>query len=63
MKQYVVNVSIGYKNVKFAFGSITGACNFMELFLDHVMKTVDGDEISVYLERIDLPEKVESEDE
>ena len=62
MKQYVVKVDIQYIHVTFTFGSIQGACNFMDLFLDHLEKVGDAKNANVRLERIDLPEKEESED-
>lgn len=59
MKQYVVKVDIGYKHVEFVFDSVQLACHFMEMFLDHIMKSEDGDEVNVCMERINLPIKEE----
>lgn len=63
MKQYVVKVDVTYIHLIFTFGTIQGACNFMDLFLDHLEKDGDAKNANVRLERIDLPEKEESEDE
>lgn len=64
MKQYVVKVDIGYKHIEFVFNTIQGACNFMELFLDHATVDEDGREVSVYMERVNIDVNAEeSEDE
>ena len=35
-KTYIVKVDVSYVKMRFKFDTMTGACNFMEQFLDHI---------------------------
>ena len=60
-KMYVVKVEISYVKMEFTFHTMTGACNFMELFLDHI-NTDRDDYVSVRLERVNINTAEENEE-
>ena len=59
-KKYVVKVRIRYVDMEFEFDSVMGACNFMDLFLDHFTPNSEDGDAEVYMMRVD-EEEIEEE--
>ena len=57
--KYVVIVFIKYIEVHFEFDTPMGACNFVDMVLDHVTTDEDGENVRVSMIRVDFDENKE----
>lgn len=59
--KYVVKVEVSYVRMNFEFDTSTLACNFMDMFLNH-MTGGDSEKANVCMERIDVVDEAKGEE-